>query len=192
VDLGAGVDQLTFINTTVYGSTSIKAGAGDDVVAVNGNNTFYGSVLVDLAQGIDNFNIADLGTGPNTFNKALRILGGAGSDAIFIQDSTSVGGTLEVQGQAGGDSIIVVNSTANKLVIDTAEGDDYVELASVTVLTSATVLLGTGNDELDVDPFSVPPLSQFGSIYFDGGPGTDTLIPGPYTVLGSSTIINFP
>jgi hypothetical protein len=187
VDLGAGDDQLTFINTSVGGSTSIKAGAGDDVVAVNGGNTFNGSVLVDLAQGGDNFATADTGFGPNTFNKALRILGGAGNDVIFIQDSTWVGGTLEFQGQAGDDGIIVANSTAKKLVIDTAAGNDYVQLASATVHTSATVVLGTGNDELDV---SIP---TFGSTYFDGGPGTDMVIIVPITGLGSpSTIINFP
>jgi hypothetical protein len=185
VDLGAGDDQLTFINTYVGGSTSIKAGAGDDVVAVNGGNTFNGSVLVDLAQGGDNFGTADTGPGPNTFNKALRILGGAGNDPIFIQDSTWVGGTLEFQGQAGDDGIIVANSTAKKLVINTAAGNDYVQLASATVLTSATVLLGTGDDWLDVS------FSTFGSTYFDGGPGTDML-----SNLGNSlgspwTIINF-
>ncbi len=187
VDLGAGDDQLTFINTYVGGSTSINAGAGDDVVAVNGGNTFNGSVLVNLAQGGDNFGTADTGPGPNAFNKALRILGGAGNDVIFIQDSTQVGGTLEFQGQAGDDGIIVANSTAKKLVIDTAAGNDYVQLASATVLTSATVLLGTGDEWLDVS------LSTFGSTYFDGGPGTDTLSIDLVTVLGSpSTIINFP
>jgi hypothetical protein len=187
VDLGAGDDQLTFINTSVGGSTSIKAGAGDDVVAVNGGNTFNGSVLVDLAQGGDNFGTADTGPGPNTFNKALRILGGAGNDVIFIQDFTWVGGTLEFQGQAGDDGIIVAtNSTAKKLVIDTAAGNDYVQLASATVLTSATVLLGTGDDTLDVSG------STFGSTYFDGGPGTDTLISAGNTFILPPTIINFP
>jgi hypothetical protein len=186
VDLGAGDDQLTFINTSVGGSTSIKAGAGDDVVAVNGGNTFNGSVLVDLAQGGDNFATADTGPGPNTFNKALRILGGAGNDVIFIQDFTWVGGTLEFQGQAGDDLIIVANSTAKKLVIDTAAGNDYVQLASATVHTSATVRLGTGNDELNVSD------STFGSTYFDGGPGTDTFSDAGGNTFGSpSTIINF-
>jgi len=186
VDLGAGDDQLTFINTYVGGSTSIKAGTGDDVVAVNGGNTFNGSVLVDLAQGGDNFATADTGPGPNAFNKALRILGGAGNDVIFIQDSTQVGGTLEFQGQAGDDGIIVANSTAKKLVIDTAAGNDYVQLASATVLTSATVLLGTGDDWLDVS------FSTFGSTYFDGGPGTDMLSNLGNSLGSPSTIINFP
>jgi hypothetical protein len=186
VDLGAGDDQLTFINTSVGGSTSIKAGAGDDVVAVNGGNTFNGSVLVDLAQGNDNFGTADTGPGPNTFNKALRIMGGAGNDVIFIQDSTWVGGTLEFQGQAGGDGIIVASSTAKKLVIDTAAGDDQVQLASATVLTSATVLLGTGDDTLDVSG------STFGSTFFDGGPGSDTLFNVANNLGSPSTIINFP
>jgi hypothetical protein len=186
VDLGAGNDQLTFINTSVGGSTSIKAGAGDDVVAVNGGNTFNGPVLVDLAQGGDNFGTANPG---NTFNKALRIMGGAGNDVIFIQNSTQVGGTLEFQGQAGGDRIIVAYSTAKKLVIDTAAGNDYVQLDNATVHTSATVLLGTGDDELVV---SEP---TFGSTFFDGGPGGDTFmlrILAGNTLGSPSTIINLP
>ncbi len=183
VDLGAGDDQLTIYNTSVGGSTRILAGAGDDVVAINGDNTFNGSVLVDLAQGGDNFATANPG---NTFNKSLRILGRAGNDVIFIQDSTLVLGTLEIQGQAGDDGIILANSTAKKLVIDTSVGDDQVQLANITVLTSATVLLGAGDDTLDVSN------STFGSTFFDGGVGTDVFFSFSNFFGSPSTIINFP
>ena len=188
VDLGAGDDQLTIYDTDVGGSTIIRARAGDDVVAVNGGNTFNGSVIVHLEQGQDNFATSDT----NTFNRALRILGGAGSDAIFLQDNFTVNGTLEIQGGAGDENILVGNLPGNwvrKLVVNTAAGNDFVQMSDLQVQTSATVLLGVGDDELQVIN------STFGSAYFDGGPHltNDTFNDGGGNSFGSpSTIINFP
>jgi len=192
VDLGAGKDELTFINTIVNGSTTIRARAGNDTINFRGGNTFTGPALVDLAQGNDNLRSFDEGPGPNSFNKSLRILGGAGDDTVSIAGNTTVGGTFEFQGQAGDDTLSALISTFKKLVVDTGVGNDSVLLGEgpglgITVQTSATVLLGVGGDFLGVRD------STFGSTFFDGGPGTDTFsdLGGNYFGV-PSVIVSFP
>jgi len=187
VDLGAGKDELTFINTIVNGSTTIRARAGNDTINFRGGNTFTGPALVDLAQGNDNLRSFDEGPGPNSFNKSLRILGGAGDDTVSIAGNTTVGGTFEFQGQAGDDTLSALISTFKKLVVDTGVGNDFVEGLGITVQTSATVLLGVGDDLLDVMD------STFGSTFFDGGPGTDTFLNLGGNNFGvPSVIVSFP
>jgi len=192
VDLGAGKDELTFIKTIVNGSTTIRARAGNDTINFRGGNTFTGPALVDLAQGNDNLRSFDEGPGPNSFNKSLRILGGAGDDTVSIAGNTTVGGTFEFQGQAGDDTLSALISTFKKLVVDTGVGNDSVLLGEgpglgITVQTSATVLLGVGGDFLGVRD------STFGSTFFDGGPGTDTFsdLGGNYFGV-PSVIVSFP
>ena len=186
VDLGAGKDELTFINTIVNGSTTIRARAGNDTINFRGGNTFTGPALVDLAQGNDNLRSFDEGPGPNSFNKSLRILGGAGDDTVSIAGNTTVGGTFEFQGQAGDDTLSALISTFKKLVVDTGVGNDFVQGHGITVQTSATVLLGVGDDLLDVMD------STFGSTFFDGGPGTDTFW-DLFNIFGvPSVIVSFP
>jgi Ca2+-binding RTX toxin-like protein len=187
VDLGAGDDELLFINTTVNGSTTIRGRAGNDDILFNGFNTLKGSVLADLAQGNDRFEASD-----DSFNKSLTILGGAGNDGVIIDEGTTVGGTFNFQGQAGDDSLFALTSTFKKLVVDTGAGNDSVQLGGspgdgINVLTSATVLLGGGNDALLVGH------STFGSTFFDGGPGMDTFSNFGGNTFGSpSSIVNFP
>jgi Ca2+-binding RTX toxin-like protein len=188
VDLGAGDDELLFINTTVNGSTTIRGRAGNDDILFNGFNTLNGSVLADLAQGNDFFEASD-----DSFNKSLTILGGAGNDGVIIDEGTTVGGTFNFQGQAGNDTLFALESTFKKLVVDTGAGDDFVQLGGpflgdgITVQTSATVLLGVGDDSLRVGD------STFGSTFFDGGPGTDTFSNLSGNTFGSpSSIVNFP
>ncbi|GBD35590.1 hypothetical protein HRbin36_00703 [bacterium HR36] len=178
VDLGSGDDALTLGDLDIGGSTTILGRQGNDSLLLDGTSNFAGPVLLDLAQGNDNLGpvVPSSYTGA-TFNKSLTILTGAGNDFITLGRSgfaTTVSGTLSIQTGAGDDEVFLVADTIKKLVIDTAQGNDRVIIYSSTIQSSATVLLGAGEDFLD--PF----MNTFnGPVLYDGGPGTDVFLHPP-------------
>jgi hypothetical protein len=105
---GDGADQVTIgdgsAKASVLGRLTIATGAGNDVVALNGLEV----------------------------TKAVRVLTGAGSDALNIDMGTIFDGTFFADLGSGDDLIAVAQNPA----------------APVTFVGAATILAGAGNDTL--------------------------------------------
>jgi len=156
----------------------VKGGQGDDDLRVRDN--VANNATVDMGAGNDKLTL--LGSDGD-----LTVTLGAGNDSLLINNK--VGGVLNVLGGDGNDAIKINEITAGKLVtIDGGAGNDLVDLNSVfhagdPKLTNVKVLLGDGDDTLDVgtrnDLYSlllaVAGSKGAGVLTADGGAGVDTI-----------------
>jgi hypothetical protein len=202
-----GVDSVRFNGTVASENISVTAIAGRvwinrDIAAVSLNLDGVEHLGLTASAGADNITVGDLsGTGladieigligslgaPDATADTITVLGTAGADDVTISGtepgSVSVGGltaTVQITGADG--------QQLDRLVVDTAAGDDYVD-ASGLVNNAVTltvfggegadfILGGDGNDTLDGGPHDDSVLGSDGDDVIVGGDGDDVLIGG--------------
>jgi hypothetical protein len=85
-------------------------------------------------------------------------------------DFANPSGTLTIRGGDGDDTIVVTGDPAFEVLIDAGAGNDNVGIFDIFVKRNATILMGAGNDVLEI--FS---SDGDGQLRMYGGPGKDTL-----------------
>ncbi len=172
-----------FLGGTCHAMEDVKAKSGD------GQDIFTLGITAKIDGGID----ADFGRGGvsvslNTTNPFT--LGGdlelrskdAGSDLCdFFAEDIDVLGDTTLRCGSGPAFIALRNAGFQRLTIDTGGGIDGVYLDTgagvpMTVDGPAKVLLGSGDDTLQVGSFDANAKVEFGaSVLFDGGSGDDLI-----------------
>lgn len=169
---GTGTHTVTVPLSAFTGDILVRSTGGDDSVEVTAP-----SRLVDI----------DAGTGSNT----LIVNGSTGDEEVFIRNSTTAVGSLEVA-TIGGSTVIARNVTG--LTLNSGDGIDTVRPQDLSGLTAAlqnlTVNLGEGNDILagENGTLALTVNGEGGNDRLTGGPANDTLIGG----LGDDTSAGGP
>jgi hypothetical protein len=150
VNLGDGDDavhilgNLTFENVDILMNRLATATRDADLVNIRGMST-RGSLTINTGVGDDKvlLNEANIGDGIGSTD-ILTINTGKGSDTVRLGDSAH---SMRVKGYVNLDTTSgPVNLAANL----TELGDDQVSITSVIVDASLSVVLGGGNDKMDV------------------------------------------
>ncbi len=168
VDSGVGLETDVRISTPAgeasytfapwsFGGIHIDAGGGDDLVSTNDVVAWLGG----------------------------SILGGTGSDAIYITDP-NVSQDFYLDGGSGDDTIDIYGGTVNGVIFRGGEGDDHVKLQGTTVWNYVSFQGDAGNDSLSILDYS----TIYGFTYVDGGEGNDVLYTDDSGILGGLYFIN--
>jgi hypothetical protein len=147
VVLGSGHDQLSVHDSVMSGNVALGLGQVDTIFDAGKDQIFLDRVAI----GGD-----------------LRLNSGGGADLVVLTEVTVAGESFLRTG-SGNDRLEIVDSTMNRLTINTASGKDQVFLDS-SLMADVTVRLGIGDDTLNILGNSV-----LGRSDLDGGPGFDRL-----------------
>jgi hypothetical protein len=172
VDTGGGADSLMIYDAAVR-HTSLKMGAGDDVVDIqrlSGQDQIQGTTfLLDAGDGDDFVSFGkhhvDLGRKLPDYTLAanIRVLLGAGDDLLLGKGLSASGGTLTITGSSGDDEVRLGVVLASILDIRLGDGDDLLVLGQQVYATAAQFSLvdgGAGHDRLQYDALVAIPLPQ--------------------------------
>ncbi len=181
-----GNDRVNLNNVGVRGNVQINTNVGADQIRVDG--LFQGNVTILSGIHDDTVTVSgDMGivfAGPNT--KELNpnyVFGGAIGGASVLTINTSDGSDKVNLNSLDVDGTVVVNTgihkdrvstnilrVADSMDIRTGDGADNV-LIALTSCPLTTIDVGSGDDLVDVDLFSL----GSGAWNFNGGLGIDTL-----------------
>ncbi|MBO0697377.1 MAG: hypothetical protein J2P46_03195, partial [Zavarzinella sp.] len=106
-----GSDLVTLNQVAVTGTTTIKTGAGSDLLAILGPSTFTGVTTIDLGAGDDELAVANdpaTTSGPVTFTGTVNAQLGAGNDTLLVGLAPASGGNANT-------AVIFSTSPANKI-----------------------------------------------------------------------------
>jgi hypothetical protein len=106
-----GLDLVTLNEAAVGGTTSIKTGAGADILAIRGPSRFSGATTIDLGAGDDALAIASdpaTNAGQVSFDGTVNAKLGAGNDTLLLGLANSSGGNANT-------SVDFSTSPANKI-----------------------------------------------------------------------------
>ena len=202
-----GVDSVRFNGTAASENISVTAIAGRvwinrDIATVSLNLDAVEHLGLTAGAGADNITVGDLsGTGladveigligplgaPDATADTVTVLGTAGADDVTISGTEP--GSVSVEGLTATVQITGADGQQlDRLVVDAAAGDDYVD-ASGLVNNAVTltvfggegadfILGGDGNDTLDGGPHDDSVLGSDGDDVIVGGDGDDVLIGG--------------
>lgn len=196
---GAGNDEVTVnVGSLTTGSLAVEAGAGDDVVNLNGAvAATTGIIVLQFGEGTDTLKLgssADL-TAANLTITGLEklVVNGVGAAGAQFTGAQLTGKTLVVEGSTinAADTITVKGTVAAGETIDLSglTGTDSVSTgikgAVITGNAGADVIIGTNRDDVIT--------GGAGNDTLTGGAGNDTFaLSGPTAVLnGKDTITDF-
>ncbi|MBW4617755.1 MAG: hypothetical protein KME21_32120, partial [Desmonostoc vinosum HA7617-LM4] len=155
INLGSGAD--TFNVQATSASTTVNAGAGNDVITV-------GSATPATV---------------NAIAGALTINGGADSDTVTINDSgdtTANTGTLTATTLTGLGTNGISYGTVENLNINLGSGADTFTIQATNASTTTTVNTGAGNDVITVGSATPATVNAItGALTINGGADTDTV-----------------
>jgi hypothetical protein len=189
INTGDGSDIITGDGTSINSATrgkgigisnnigaTINTGDGSDIITGNGTSP-SSTPFTSGSVGIQNAGIIDTGIGSDTITAFST-----GTDSVGLNNKV---GSIINTGD-GRDTITgtgVLSGILNDGIIDTGAGIDIVDALNGGFAGTGTIKLGDGADT----------LKGFGSGFFDGGRGKDTLIlsSGTYTVGGSGGQVTF-
>jgi hypothetical protein len=122
-----------------------------------------------------------------TFKGLVDIDTGSENDFVAIETiDVDNGSDLQVRTQAGEDTVLLFNSGIDgDLFIDAGNGNDLVAAVEVSIDEEVDILMGFGDDTLQIFELLSP------NAEFDGGPGNDRLQDGGGSVFGFLDIDNF-
>lgn len=172
---GAGNDTIIADATSLTGSLSVEAGAGDDVVELTAASTTTGTVVLQFGEGTDTLklaNNADLTKANLTITGLEKIK--VDSDAMFNADQLS-GKTFVVEGtQANAADTITAVGTASADTINLS-GLSMTDSVS-TGMKGAVINAGAGNDVITGTSRSDTINGGAGADTMTGGAGADTFV----------------
>ncbi|MBN1910986.1 MAG: hypothetical protein JW818_14670 [Pirellulales bacterium] len=142
---GIGNDSITSHNTIIHGIASWNTGQGNDTVHVG----MTGGLQLDTGVGNDEIQVSR--PIPELTTQAYII-------AVWMKSDLSLQPTNELASH--------LSETAS---IHAGQGDDQVSIYESTYAGDLNVLLGDGDDVLHSEDATIT-----GTVYLDGGPGTNT------------------
>jgi Ca2+-binding RTX toxin-like protein len=174
---GSGNDDINIssvLGSSVWGNTSVAAGAGNDtVVGSSGNDQLFGEAGNDSLVGGGGNDFIEGGVDNDT------IIGGDGNDELYGQD-----GNDSLAG-GGGDDIVIDRDGGD--TVDGGTGEDlyWLQLSGATTnivfsadrlqnVEKAIINTGSGNDNINIS--SAPGSSVWGNSSVAAGAGNDTAI----------------
>ncbi len=152
IALGGGNNIANIVDSTIGGNLKIANKDGDQIVLV-ARSTVDGSVSIANGKGKHSVQIIQSTTiGKNLSIKNKQLVTAEGEldpDQNISINNTTVSGSMKISNGKGAADISVGGSTtvAKKLSISSKDGDDDVELSSVT---AAGVKISTGKGAADV------------------------------------------
>lgn len=174
IDLGDGNNNVGLENIYVGGTTTIRAGAGNDVLDIDttlGQPSFFrGNVSATLGDGTNNVTGSTFGVGGNlslttgtdddtidlanaTINKNLLIAANDGLNNISITDSDVNGNITRISTGVDDDNITLDSSDFKRLFVLAGDGNNTVDVGvaggGVTAV-SVDVTTGTGDDTVNI------------------------------------------
>lgn len=180
-------------DTLHFGSSLSVIGAnGTDAVSVNSQLTAAGAVTFDLKNGT---NAVTLATNGSLSARAFTQKGGAGADALQIQDGHDLflGGALNVALGAGSNFFSTAGAStllAGSMVMTGGAGTDTLALqgASANILGSLTTSLGGGSNITFVNTSASTFIG--GNLTVNGLEGADAFVVNTpqFTLLGSLSV----
>lgn len=111
---------------------------------------------------------------------ALFIAGGSGNDVINV-NPTQIGGQISLAlGNGGINSVTLMGNADNPLAYSSVRvlggnGNDTVRLENISIPVNLNILLGAGNDTLELAGNTTLPAAGVGTILINGGVGSDEL-----------------
>jgi len=123
----------------------VLAGAGDDVIQVNG---YWGEVSISAAAGADSIAIGS-GSGGAKIDDGLTIFAGPANDMISLTGVT-VGKKTKIRGDAGGDTVYLLNNNFQRLFhLRSGGGNDVITFIDNQKETNGPFILrgGAGNSD---------------------------------------------
>lgn len=168
---GQGAVDLNLTDSELRGTLWLRLGSGDDQVQLN-RSKIYGSLYAKLGDGENQVWMDE-----TYIRHMVSIWGGAGDDQLALgQGNGSTwglrAGGLAFYGQQGMDQVRTRESRlAWYANFELGDDDDTVSLESTDFSQSVNVLLGSGDDLLDL----LAGGNEAHHFRVDGGGGTDTL-----------------
>ena len=139
IDGGAGADRIS-----ATGDAIIRGGDGDDVIAVGGDQSSAGHVIVHGDAGDDLLDIL-----PSPAAYIVTAHGGAGEDRFNVSSL----GAVTLDGGAHAD-VFVLNTLAGPTTLTLGDGADRVVLTAATSIAQPAVITdfdaGVGGDVIDM------------------------------------------
>jgi hypothetical protein len=194
IRLGTGSDTTT-IRETHAGTTNLNTSAGNDTVNVE---RISGETSVSTGSGDDTVNIGNADRTLNTITAQLNVKGGLGNDNLNIDNSGDVADSnstltdssltgLNMPGQvnygsfesvavqlgAGNDAITIESTHRGQTILDTANGNDIVDIKAIDGTT--LVSLGQGDDVATVGSKDQRVSTVSAQLTIKGGAGNDVL-----------------
>jgi hypothetical protein len=189
IDTGAGNDALSIFNFSLSGGggpvlMNVAAGAGNDTVSISQLETK--NLSVDLGSGKNKLTANDLSIATD-----VAITGSTGQDTVSIglssAMSNTIGRDLSINLGSSNDKVTVSGGTTvgGKVAIDTAGGNDKIDLSDLILSSAAsgssgtgaatlTINAGTDGDTIKLTSVLVAATADAGgSVAIDAGSGDD-------------------
>ncbi|WP_228035845.1 calcium-binding protein [Oculatella sp. LEGE 06141] len=191
---GSGQDVFT-VKGTHKGTTQVDTMAGNDTVNVE---SISGATTISTGEGNDTVNISNSERLVDNISKQLTVKGGTGFDVLNIDDSgdsndntgiltesqlSGLGmagqinyGTfelLDIQTGSGNDRFTIESTHRGSTQLNTAEGNDTVNIESITGVT--TISTGADNDIVNAGSLNQVLSGIEAQLTLKGGTGTDYL-----------------
>lgn len=165
---GIALGAPTAVATTPFVSTKlllVRTGAGNDAVGV-----IAASHFLDVNSGHGNDCV---GVSNSTQRDGALISTEGGLDNVLFQDSS--GKELTVLTGADDDAVSVQNSDLRTLVVNTAGGNDFLDLTANKLTGDLIVNSGDGDDSVFVDNHGIRSPQIGGNLVVDTGAGNDSV-----------------
>jgi len=197
--LGSGRDKFT-VQGTISGLTRIAGGAGNDVIAIQGNagtlavkgeggrdtlilRATRGAVTLLGGDDDDRIDIGGVFVGVNAIAASVTVDGGTGTDTLNVNDSgdvtDNVGILTDTRITGLGMSEGVLYGSVEQINIDLGSGHDLFNVRSTTNASSSCISGGGGDDTFNLSseaPAAEGNLNGIrGDLHLDGGAGNNTL-----------------
>lgn len=168
-------DRVFIENITTRGGVTVSTGAGTDYVSVTDaqiGNDYSDKLIVKMGSGSDTFNLQGLQRTVQVKGQFNLYMYNAETevdrDYVYMDNAAIWSGHITSTG-AGEDTVTIKRfTTGNDLVVSTGNDKDIARLTEVSALDELYVLLGSGDDTLELIDGSAD------TAYLDGGTGIDT------------------
>ncbi|MBX2869657.1 MAG: DUF4347 domain-containing protein, partial [Acidiferrobacterales bacterium] len=160
---------LSFIPLTADSGTGKLEGLG---ITIGVEFSQVETTHVQLGEGDDEFLVTGAVDGNRTTTGLTSIEGGTGAD--IIDANLSNGGRIEIRGEEDNDIITLINSASADLFFFGDDGDDEINLTSLSAAATITVSGGLANDTVNLG--SRRSSSDMGLGTVDNLDGTITLV----------------
>ncbi len=176
IQLTNGSDQLDLSGIAVSGVELIDAGGGDDTV--------IGSASDDIIRGNSGNDVLAGGDGNDTFTILSNFEGwdyfdgGSGTDRIVGSEWSDTLGLANIAGNLSSIEVIDLGGGHDKIQL--TNGNDHLDLSSITVLNVELIDAGAGDDTVIGSAGNDVIRGNAGNDMLSGGDGNDT-----FTILGN-------
>jgi len=131
----------------VTGDLRIGLGDADDQVTLDlGGNRFGGSVMVNLGDGTNNFQVVD-----GVIRGHLKIHGGDGQDDLAVSEDVTIRKHAKLKTGSGDDSFELAGQFKRRLVLHSGDGDDSLSFSG-SIQVGLWANMGDGDDVFKVLP----------------------------------------